>query len=31
MGRYAKGGTLMKLKKEDAIKSFAVIPAATAE
>jgi DNA gyrase subunit A len=29
MGRYAKGGTLMKLKKEDAIKSFAVIPAAT--
>ena len=31
MGRYAKGGTLMKLKKEDAIKSFAVIPAATAK
>ena len=31
MGRYAKGGTLMKLKKEDAIKSFAVIPAATVE
>ena len=31
MGRYAKGGTLMKVKKEDAIKSFAVIPAATAE
>ena len=31
MGRYAKGGTLMKVKKEDAIKSFAVIPAATVE
>lgn len=29
MGRYAKGGMLMKLKKEDAIKSFAVIPATT--
>ena len=31
MGRYAKGGTLMKLKKEDTINSFAVIPAATEE
>ena len=29
MGRYAKGGLLMKLNKEDAINSFAVIPGTT--